>query len=281
MKTQLSLIENISIKISRLNELTAFRRFQFLYTTKVLANFIKQLNKNRLFLDNIEWMHQFHPKKGVVFAGNHRSFFDLIVTMLGLCIKKMEWPRRYSFPVRSNFFYDNFLGILFNYLAVGGVLYPPFFRDNHKKNWNQDALDRIVTYLSYQGAVIGMHPEGTRGKDPDPYSLSPSKPGIGQIMLRSQPVVIPFFINGLPNSVIKCAKDNWKKNPKSDPIIVVYGQPIDYSQYMTMEPSDTLYRQLSEDVLSEIRALMPREKEIRKACQTGEISINDPRWVTT
>lgn len=278
MKTQLSLIERISITMSRVNELSAFRRLQFLYTTKILAFFIKQITKNRIFFENIEWMHEFHPEKGIVFAGNHRSFFDLIITMFGLCARKIAWPTCYSFPVRSNFIYDNLLGILFNYFVTGGVMYPPLFREDHKKNLNQDALNRIVNYLSYPGAVIGMHPEGKRNKEPDPYTLSPAKPGIGQIILRSNPTVIPFFITGLTNSLSGCIKDNWKKNSKSNPIIIVYGNPMDYSQYTKIEKSEALYTRLSDHVLDEIKALIPKEKEIRQACLAGKISALDPRW---
>ena len=279
MKTQLSLIERISIKISRVNEFSAFRRLQFLYTTKILAFFIKQITKNRIFFENIDWMQHLQPKNGVVFVGNHRTFFDLIITMFGLCARKIEWPSRYSFPVRSNYIYDNLFGILFNYIGTGGVMYPPLFRENHKKSFNQDALNRIVDYLNFPGAVIGMHPEGKRNKEPDPYSLESAKPGIGQIILRSNAIVIPFFITGLSDSLSECIKDNWKKNPKSNPIIIVYGQPMDYSQYKTMEPSEALYQRLANNVLDEIKALMPKEKEIRQACLTGEINHFDPRWL--
>ncbi len=124
---------------------------------------------------------------------------------------------------------------------------------------------------------MGCIPKEHEEKDLIPI-LCPSKPGLGQIILRSQPLVIPFFINGLSNSFVSFLKDNWKKNSKTNPIIIVYGQPMDYGQYLTSEPSDALYQHLSEDVLNQIRALMPREKEIREACLMGQISNHDPRW---
>mgnify|MGYP001480307136 CR=1 FL=1 len=36
------------------------------------------------------------------------------------------------------------------------------------------------------GTVVGLHPEGTRGKGPDPYTFLPAQPGVGKLALVAE-----------------------------------------------------------------------------------------------
>ena len=54
-----------------------------------------------------------------------------------------------------------------------------------------------------------MHPEGTRGKGPDPYELLPAQPGVGKLALVGKPVVIPAFILGLGNDIVEDVRLNF------------------------------------------------------------------------
>ena len=49
---------------------------------------------------------------------------------------------------------------------------------------NDDALDKMVALLGRPGNVLVLHPEGTRGKGPDPYQFLPAQPGVGETSPR-------------------------------------------------------------------------------------------------
>src|SRR5690606_20431723 len=135
-----------------------------------------------------------------------------------------RWPRRLFYPVRSNFFYEHPLGMAVNLLFGAGTLYPPIFRDRTRTALNRSSLDRIVEFLDEPDTMVGLHPEGTRKKDDDPYTLLPAQPGVGQIALRGRPLVVPVFINGLSNDAIGDIGESLRPGARRRrPIIIVYG----------------------------------------------------------
>ena len=52
--------------------------------------------------------------------------------------------RRVSFPVRSNFFYENPVGLFLAVFATGGSMFPPFFRSAEKKAMNRVSLEILL-----------------------------------------------------------------------------------------------------------------------------------------
>ena len=141
------------------------------------------------------------PDTGVMLVSNHRSFFDQYAMLLACYMGPVPWSKRLYFPVRSNFFYDQPLGIAVNALVAGGAMYPPIYRQAERRALNDEALDKMVEILRTPGNVLGMHPEGTRGKGDDPYTFLPAQPGVGKLALIGKPVVIPAFILGLGNNI--------------------------------------------------------------------------------
>ena len=106
-------------------------------------------------------------------VSNHRSFFDQYAMLLACYMGPVPWAKRLFFPVRSNFFYDQPLGIVVNAAVAGGAMYPPIYRQAERRALNDEALDKMVEILRKPGNVLGMHPEGTRGKGADPYKFLP------------------------------------------------------------------------------------------------------------
>ena len=135
-------------------------------------------------------------------VANHRSFFDQYAMLLACYMGPVPWAQALYFPVRSNFFYDQPLGIVVNAAIAGGAMYPPIFRQAERRALNDEALDKMVEILQQPGNVLGMHPEGTRGKGPDPYAFLPAQPGVGKLALLAKPIVIPAFIHGLGNNIV-------------------------------------------------------------------------------
>jgi 1-acyl-sn-glycerol-3-phosphate acyltransferase len=113
-----------------------------------------------------------------------------------------------------------------------------------------------------------------------PYELLPAQPGVGQIILQAKPIVIPVFVNGLPNALVRGLADTYSKNARREkPIIITFGQELDYSEYVSQKPRATLYKRCSDRLLTEVAALGEREHALRAACANGEISDDDPGWV--
>ncbi|NIV91999.1 hypothetical protein GWN42_04150, partial [candidate division KSB1 bacterium] len=135
------------------------------------------------------------PSRSVLLVVNHRSFYDQFVIAARLF--SLYGPHHHvHFPVRSNFFYDNPLGLFVNLPLALGVMYPPIIRDRKRRSWNAFATDLMVELLKDPQNLVGFHPEGTRNKGPDPYALLPAKPGCGELIHRSNPNVVPVFLQG-------------------------------------------------------------------------------------
>src|SRR5262249_27503241 len=162
---------------------------------------------------------------------------------LGMWMGPTPWARRLYFPVRANFFYEKPLGMLVNYLVGAGAMYPPMFRQASRLERNKGTVEKLAQFLAQPGSIVGVHPEGTRGKAPDPYDLLPAMPGIGQSALRAKPIVIPAFINGLSNDFVKDFRANFRPEIRRErPVICVYGQPIDYDDLLAQKPRPALYK---------------------------------------
>jgi 1-acyl-sn-glycerol-3-phosphate acyltransferase len=240
---------------------------------------VAQTQLRRIFVDNVDKLRDLNPDRGVVLCANHRSFFDQYLIMLSIWEGGCKWPQRIYFPVRSNFFYDQPLGLFINMAVGGGVMYPPIFRDTAKASLNKEAVERIISFLKVPGNLVGMHPEGTRGKGPDPYEMLPAQPGVGQLVLQAKPIVLPVFINGLSNDFLGDVKLNFQRDiRRTNPVIITFGDPVDYAEFTQRPPRAALYKKTADFIRERILALRPRERELRAACLAGEIPDDHPSW---
>ena len=235
---------------------------------------------NRIFVEGLEDLMDLRPETGVMIVSNHRSFFDQYCELLTCYMGPVPWAKRLYFPVRSNFFYDQPLGIAMNAFVAGGAMYPPIFRQSERKKLNDEALDKMVAIVQGKGNVLGMHPEGTRGKGDDPYTFLPAQPGVGKLALVGKPVVIPAFILGLGNNIVHDVKLNFSKDARTKhPVITVFGQPIDYSDLLAEKPRPTLYKKTADRFMAEIKKLSEVEKVLRADILSGKIGPDDSRWI--
>jgi 1-acyl-sn-glycerol-3-phosphate acyltransferase len=213
-------------------------------------------------------------------VSNHRSFFDQYAMLLACYMGQIHWAKTLSFPVRANFFYDQPLGIMVNAAIAGGAMYPPIYRQAERRAKNDEALDKMVEILQKQGNVLGMHPEGTRGKGPDPYEFLPAQPGVGKVALLAKPTVIPTFIKGLGNNIVEDVKWNFGSEARrSHAVVTVFGQPVDYADLMAEKPRPTLYKKAADRFMAEIKKLVEIEKALRAQIDAGQMPDDDPRWL--
>jgi 1-acyl-sn-glycerol-3-phosphate acyltransferase len=175
--------------------------------------------------------------------------------------------KRIAFMVRSKFFYDSLFGLIVNFLMSFLAMYPPIFRERKKLALNALALDELSWLLSTGGVFAGIHPEGTRKQDDDPYTFLPAKPGVGRIVHQAKVTVIPVFITGLGNDLGAQVRGNF--NGRGDPIVIVFGEPIDFGQLLQETPSQGVYTQIAEHCMSAIGALGEEEKSFRACGRVG------------
>jgi len=277
----LSRIEKLAVELGRLtNETETGKKLQDAFLRRISYVWIRASLSHRMFCDGLDRVLAMEPDRGVLFASNHRTFFDQYAVLLGLWMGQARWMKRLYFPVRSNFFYESPLGLLVNYLVGGGAMYPPIFRQAERSAKNREALDRIIGFLKEPGSLVGVHPEGTRGKGPDPYEMLPAQPGIGQIALQAQPIVVPVFINGLSNDIVRDVRANYDPDIRRQrPVIAVFGEPVDYEDLKAQKPRPALYKRAADRFRENILALSVRERELRERCHQGAIPDDHPGWL--
>ena len=116
----------------------------------------------RLHVKGLENIAELTPQSSVLIASNHRTFFDFFV-ITWINFDRTLLPRNIYFPVRSNFFYDNIIGVLLNIVMGGCAMFPPIFRKAEKKAFNKYSMKRLAEELQRGAATIGFHPEVSFG----------------------------------------------------------------------------------------------------------------------
>ena len=277
----LSRIEKLALKFGELsNQDPRGKWLQTRFLRGVSYVWVRAAIANRMFVEGLEDLMALRPETGVMLVSNHRSFFDQYCMLLACYMGPVAWSKRLYFPVRSNFFYDQPLGMFVNAAVAGGAMYPPIFRQAERRPLNDEARDKMVEILRGRGNVLGMHPEGTRGKGDDPYKFLPAQPGVGKVALVAQPVVIPAFILGLGNNILEDIRLNFTKEARgAKAVITVFGDPIDYSDLAAEKPRPTLYKKTADRFMAAVKKLSEREREIRAELAAGTISDDDPRWL--
>lgn len=203
--------------------------------------------------------------ESLIVVANHRSFFDLYIITMELMRRRLR--KRIIFMVRSRFFYDTFIGTLVNFTMSFLAMYPPVFRERKKAAMNLMALGELSYLLRQGGFFCGLHPEGTRKRDEDPYTFLPAQAGVGRVIYESRVPVVPVFINGLENSIWTPVKGNFTRRGKK--IITVFGSPIDFTDLYAEPPTPATYRAIAERCMEQVGSLCPEEKRLRACSPAG------------
>ncbi|MBK9066852.1 MAG: 1-acyl-sn-glycerol-3-phosphate acyltransferase [Gemmatimonadetes bacterium] len=216
------------------------------------ARWITTLAGPLLDLHGLEHVAATRRDRPLLLAANHRSFFDLYLVMAVLYRRLPGW-RSTCFPVRGRYFYQRPGGVLLNALVAQWAMYPPFFREPGKRRFDQWALGELARLAREgEGRLIGFHPEGTRNRDPDPYSFLPPQPGIGRLMLDAAPTTVPVFIAGLPNGIGEIVR---RRRRGGERIRLWFGPPLAY------DTAGGDARVLAAQVMDAIAALAARDRE--------------------
>ena len=278
----LTRVERLALRLAELaNEDPRAKWLQTRFLRGVSYAWVRAFLARRVLADGLDDLIALQPAAGVMLVSNHRSFFDQYALLLACYMGPVPWAKRLTFPVRANFFYDQPLGVAVNAAVAGGAMYPPIFRDAERRALNEASLEKMVEILRRPGNVLGMHPEGTRGKGPDPYQFLRAQPGVGKLALIAQPTVIPAFILGLGNDIVQDIKWNFERGARREhAVVLVLGKPLDYSHLLAEKPRPTLYKKTADYFMAAVGQLAAREQELRAQLRAGQIGDDDPRWLT-
>ena len=242
----------------------------YLWNISFVATVARIAVGRRLHIEGLERLEGFDRKSRLVLVANHRSFFDFF-TIAFVLATRAKLPRRFFFPVRSTFFYENPLGMFINLLMSGMSMFPPILRDPRRARFNHFAVERTLELLSVPGTMVGVHPEGTRNKGPDPYRFLKARTGAGKIVLEAHPAsVVPIFIHGLTNSLVEEVRRNLF-SPRAHPIYVIFGDPIDFGDLRGEKPRPAVQKRAAERCLEAIGRLAEIERRIRSEEARGGI----------
>lgn len=174
------------------------------------------------------------PSQGpVILAANHRSFMDSL--FLPLVIR-----RRVTFVAKAEYFDDKKTAWFFR--GVGQI---PIRREGGSAG--ERALASATEVLE-QGQVFGIYPEGTRTRD---GRLHRGHTGVARLALRTGAPIVPVGMIGTDE-----INPVGKKLPRLFRTVRIrFGTPIGADRYAGREHDPLVLRQLTDEVMFELRQL--------------------------
>ena len=257
----LNTTEKIGFFVTHKMNQGAWKRLWTFFQRHIGSLWIKICTYNLMNVFGLENIENSDAEKPLLLVANHRSFFDMYV-VASVLFRQTRRPIKLFFPVRAKFFYTNPLGWFVNLVMGWFSMYPPFFREEKeagKREFDKYSLRRLVQIASEGHAhIIGFHPEGKRNLNDNPYDLLPAQTGVGAVIIKAKPQVIPVFIVGLGNDLPKQILGNWRGGEK---VRIWFGEPIDLSEFY--EKSDRLrtHKEIADFLMTKIGELGLKDKE--------------------
>ena len=259
----LSPVERFAFRFSRRMNRGRWKSFWTFCQRTVGMGWIRLCTYNLMRVYGVEHVEAVSHERPLLLVANHRTFFDMYVVSAEL-FRRTTFEKRLFFPVRGRFFYESPVGMLVNLLMGWWSMYPPFFAAGsspirEKREFDKFSMRELVDLCRRgRGNLIGFHPEGTRNRSPDPYSLLPPKFGIGKLIREADPQVVPVFVAGLTNDLPRQIKRNWTGG---EPIRVHFGEAMDFSQFRDRDGMRT-YKEIAEFVMSKLAELAERDRAL-------------------
>jgi 1-acyl-sn-glycerol-3-phosphate acyltransferase len=267
----ISPIEKFGFRLTHRMNLGRWKKFWSFFQRHLGSLWIKIATYNLMNVFGLENVENTDFNRPLLLVANHRSFFDMYVVS-SVMFRQTKHPMVLYFPVRAKFFYSNPLGWFVN-LAMGWFsMYPPFFREDKevkKREFDKFSLRRLIQICSTgRGHVIGFHPEGKRNLNDTPYEFLPAQPGVGAVIMKAQPQIMPVFIAGLNNGskdfmggLPKQVLGNWMGGEK---VRVWFGEPIDLSQFYEKGDRLRTHKEIADFLMTKIGELGELDKAFMK-----------------
>ena len=257
----LSTTERVGFEIAHFMNKGAAKRLMSFCQRHIGSLWIYLATYNLMHVFGIDNFEQTDADRPLLLVANHRSFFDMY-TVSSVLFRRTNRPITLFFPVRAKFFYDNPLGWLVNLIMGWFSMYPPLFREEReaaKREFDKYSIRRLIQLCSDGPTnVIGFHPEGGRNLTGGPYDMLPAQPGIGKIIYEAQPQVLPVFIGGLGNDLVKQVLGNWRGGEK---IRIWFGEPIDLDEFYAKDDRRRTHKEIADHLMAKIAELGEQDRD--------------------
>ncbi len=194
-----------------------------------------------VFRPRIEGLEHVPAEGAAIIAGNHLSFSDHFLMPAIL-------KRRITFLAKAEYFTGP---------GVKGRLTAFFFRsagqipvDRSGKDAGQAAIREGLGVLS-KDELLGIYPEGTRSHDGRLYK---GKVGVAVMALKAGVPVVPCAMIGTFE-----AQPPGKVIPNIHPVVIRFGEPLDFSRYEGMENEKAVLRAITDEIMYAILSLSEQE----------------------
>ncbi|AIV37759.1 1-acyl-sn-glycerol-3-phosphate acyltransferase [Streptomyces sp. R1] len=194
-----------------------------------------------VFRPRIEGLDHVPGSGAAIVAGNHLSFSDHFLMPAVL-------KRRITFLAKAEYFTGP---------GLKGRLTAFFFRsagqipvDRSGKEAGQAAIREGLGVLG-RGELLGIYPEGTRSHDGRLYK---GKVGVAVMALRAGVPVVPCAMIGTFE-----AQPPGRKIPRLHPVVIRFGEPLDFSRYAGMEGEKAVLRAVTDEIVYAILSLSGQE----------------------
>ncbi|MEU0225300.1 lysophospholipid acyltransferase family protein [Streptomyces sp. NPDC006284] len=194
-----------------------------------------------LFRPRIEGLDHVPASGAAIIAGNHLSFSDHFLMPAVL-------RRRITFLAKAEYFTGP---------GIKGRLTAFFFRsagqipvDRSGKDAGQAAIREGLGVLG-KDELLGIYPEGTRSHDGRLYK---GKVGVAVMALRAGAPVVPCAMIGTFE-----AQPPGRKIPKLHPVVIRFGEPLDFSRYAGMEGEKAVLRAITDEIMYAVLTLSGQE----------------------
>ena len=255
----LSTTEKIGFKLTHRMNRGAWKRFWTFCQRHIGSLWIKICTYNLMNVFGLENIEKTDVEKPLLLVANHRSFFDMY-TVSSVLFRRTKRPITLFFPVRAKFFYTSPIGWFVNLVMGWWAMYPPFFREGkeaRKREFDKFSLRKLVNLASEgRGHVIGFHPEGGRNLGDNPYEFLPAQPGVGAVIIKAKPQVVPVFITGLGNDLPKQILGNWTGGEK---VRIWFGEPVDLSAFYEKTDRLRTHKEIADFLMLKISDLAKKD----------------------
>ncbi|KUN88545.1 acyl-phosphate glycerol 3-phosphate acyltransferase [Streptomyces bungoensis] len=205
-----------------------------------------------VFRPRIEGLEHVPASGPAIVAGNHLSFSDHFLMPAIL-------KRRITFLAKAEYFTGPGLkGRLTAFFFRGAGQIPV---DRSGKEAGQAAIREGLGVLR-RGELLGIYPEGTRSHDGRLYK---GKVGVAVMALRAGVPVVPCAMIGTFE-----AQPPGKVVPRLRPIVIRFGEPLDFSRYAGMEKEKAVLRAVTDEIMYAILTLSEQEYVDRYAADVKE-----------
>jgi 1-acyl-sn-glycerol-3-phosphate acyltransferase len=245
-------IERMHFGIARRMNGEPFKGFYTFLQRNIGATVIHGLVRRYTVVSGLEHLEAADHSRPILLLPNHRSYYDRYIVG-SVLVSRLPWLRRIYFPVRGRYYYESFGGMVLNGTAAFWSMFPPLFATARHQAFDRYSVDLLAS-LCREGAgtLVGIHPEGGRNTDPDPYSLRKLQPGAGRIIHAAHPQVIPVFIGGLGNDIAPLFTRNWRAGP---PVRIRCGATLDLESFYALPPKGSTYKSIVEFAMERVREL--------------------------